>query len=114
VHYRTLCAFLALPVCVLTLVACEAEVRQGPPIPPTMVPEELKDCSFHQLVTKYGQTIHAIRCPGSSTSASWKSGKTNMYATTVDNTAEKQKLEASIAETEAALAAAKAKLEALK
>jgi hypothetical protein len=49
-----------------------------------VVPEGLKDCKFYKLTDESANTIRVVRCPGSSTSMSYKTGKTRSNSIVID------------------------------
>ena len=49
-----------------------------------VVPDELKDCKFYELVNSKGATMKVVRCPMSSTSVQYQSGKTTVNTIVID------------------------------
>lgn len=49
-----------------------------------VVPEGLKDCKFYKLTDESANTIRVVRCPGSSTSMNYQTGKTRSNSIVVD------------------------------
>lgn len=54
----------------------------------TVLPEELKDCKMFYLKGENSQGALVVRCPGSSTSIAYRSGKTNYYTAVVEEVVE--------------------------
>lgn len=65
----------------LLLQGCGSSAEQ---YSPAVLPDELKDCKFYHIQHK-GNFMKVVRCPNSSTSVSYKSGKTNQYLTTLED-----------------------------
>lgn len=45
---------------------------------------ELSDCTYHEVTGNRGKNIHVIRCPNSDVSTTWRGGKANSRAVTID------------------------------
>lgn len=52
---------------------------------PSAIPKDLLDCSFYKLKNEHGVVLHVVRCPLSSTSAEYRSGKTAYYVSTIED-----------------------------
>lgn len=68
----------------VSLSACTPSVNVGSPVPESVIPEGLKDCTFFQINTAAGGRLHVIRCPNSSTSVA-RIGKNPVYTSTSDD-----------------------------
>lgn len=53
-----------------------------------VLPEELKDCRFFQITRGAGEYITVVRCPNSSTTTQYSSGKTKVQTVVVENSSE--------------------------
>lgn len=49
-----------------------------------VVPDGLKDCKFYEITNSNGATIKVIRCPMSTTSIQYQSGKTTVNTVVID------------------------------
>lgn len=49
------------------------------------LPNELKDCSFYRMSDNIGIILDVVRCPNSNTSATYRSGKTNITTTVIED-----------------------------
>jgi hypothetical protein len=65
----------------IALAGCENGYREKsyPAIPP-----ELKDCRFFYLSNSAGDSIQVARCPNSTTTTTYRSGKTTRSAVVID------------------------------
>jgi len=74
--------FIALIMTTLILLGCTKTEDQTNLYD---LPVELKDCTVHQIATKDGKwSATVVRCPNSSTSSTYKSGKSTRTVTVVD------------------------------
>ncbi len=70
---------------VISLIGCDAYVKQTTVSVP--LPEELRDCKFFQVkATAESSVLNIVRCPNSSTSVTYRSGKTEYSTSTIDST----------------------------
>lgn len=65
----------------VVLTACTPSTKQ---FHPQVLPSELSDCKFYTVNPDGMQNITVVRCPNSSTSTQYKSGKTTLSATVID------------------------------
>ncbi len=49
-----------------------------------ILPEGLKDCKIYDLQSEHGSHIRVVRCPNSSTSTTYKSGKSTYHGAVVE------------------------------
>lgn len=66
----------------LTLTGCSKETVETTDT--IILPEGLKDCKLYRVSDGFN-TIKIMRCPNSSTSTKYRSGKTDRQAIVVDN-----------------------------
>ena len=50
----------------------------------TQLPNELKDCKFYSVRSNTGSDLNIVRCPNSTTSTTYKSGKTTATTVVID------------------------------
>ena len=50
----------------------------------TILPDELKDCKFYSVRSNTGSNLDIVRCPNSTTSTPYKSGKTTATTVVID------------------------------
>ena len=50
----------------------------------TILPDELKDCKFYGVRSNTGSNLNIVRCPNSTTSTTYKSGKTTTTTVVID------------------------------
>ena len=63
----------------LFLCACTPKVEQNTFLDKTVLPEELKDCTYYKFSTKDGGDYKGYSCPDSTTTTTYKSGKSTLY-----------------------------------
>lgn len=63
---------------------CTPGAHETQPVPREILPEGLKDCKFYRLDYSNGGGMTVVRCPHSSTTTSYTSGKTTVNNTIVD------------------------------
>lgn len=73
---------LLLISAMIVLAGCTPSAKQ---IFPEVLPDGLTDCKFYSITDSNGLTMRIVRCPNSSVSTKWKSGKTEYRLATVDN-----------------------------
>ena len=50
----------------------------------TQLPVELKDCKFYYVSSNTGSNLNIVRCPNSTVSTTYKSGKTTTTTVVID------------------------------
>ena len=50
----------------------------------TILPDELKDCKFYGVRSNTGSNLDIVRCPNSTVSTTYKSGKTTATTVVID------------------------------
>ena len=50
----------------------------------TQLPVELKDCKFYYVSSNTGSNLNIVRCPNSTVSTTYKSGKTTLTTVVID------------------------------
>lgn len=65
---------------VVFLAACTPTAKE---VLPPVLPEGLKDCKFYELFDG-GSYMKVVRCPSSSTSTTYRQGKTNKNTVLID------------------------------
>lgn len=50
----------------------------------TLLPNELKDCKFYGVRSNTGSSLNIVRCPNSTVSTTYKSGKTTTTTVVID------------------------------
>ena len=50
----------------------------------TLLPDELKDCKFYNVRSNTGSNLNIVRCPNSTVSTTYKSGKTTLTTVVID------------------------------
>jgi hypothetical protein len=54
------------------------------PIPFSVLPPELADCTFHHIIGDQGHSLKVVRCPNSTTSTTYSQGKTTATTVVID------------------------------
>lgn len=49
-----------------------------------LLPDELKDCKFYRVRGNTGSSLNIVRCPNSTVSTTYKSGKTTTTTVVID------------------------------
>ena len=65
----------------IVTVACTPSYKQ---LDYPVLPEELKDCKIFRINNSAGTFLYVVRCPNSSTSTTFHSGKSTTTTTVVD------------------------------
>lgn len=68
-------------IATLLLSAC---TPSGHEVVMPVIPDGLKDCKFFKLTDENGTVIRVVRCPMSSTSATYQSGKVSTTTVVID------------------------------
>jgi outer membrane PBP1 activator LpoA protein len=64
------------------LSGCEKETKEN--TSKYVLPEGLQDCKVYNMRGEDGSELNVVRCPISSTTATYRSGKTNRTTTTIE------------------------------
>lgn len=66
-------------ILVLMLGACTPAVEQNTYVDKSVLPEGLKDCTYYEFSTRSGSNHKGYNCPNSTTTTSYKSGKSTLH-----------------------------------
>jgi len=93
---KTTTKLIIVTVATMMLGGCDPSGEAYKPVPDSVLPEGLKDCTFYRVTPANQATLHIIRCPNSSTTTI-TSGKTPVTVnTTEDAPAEKSSNELAV------------------
>lgn len=74
--------YLLMSIAILCLTACDRKYTSVDD--QFSLPPEMKDCKMFSLQSTYGNVVTAIRCPNSSTTASYMNGKARTNTIVID------------------------------
>ncbi len=74
---------LMVILCVIMVTGCEPSYEEKIQNF-TILPAELKDCKFYGVRSNTGSSLNIVRCPNSTVSTTYKSGKTTLTAVVID------------------------------
>ena len=74
---------LMVGIGVIMLTGCEPKYEENTQNF-TILPAELKDCKFYGVRSNTGSSLNIVRCPNSTVSTTYKSGKTTLTTVVID------------------------------